>query len=139
VVEIAKLEQFEDELRKLPPLDLAVSHHFADGVYARCMYIPAGVVSTGRIHKTEHLISCIKGKGVLVTQNGRFSFEAGNVITVPAETKKAFIAEEDSILMNVHRNDDNKHDIEDIENDLTYPIDYRRSLVKEEVECLSEQ
>lgn len=139
MVEIAKIEQFEDELRKLPPLDLAVSHHFADGVYARCMYIPAGIVSTGRIHKTEHLISCIKGKGVLVTQTGRFLFEAGNVITVPAETKKAFIAEEDSILMNIHKNNDNITEVADLESELTYPVDYRRSLPVEDKKCLSEQ
>jgi len=134
MVAIEKIEHLEDEIAVLPPLDLAVSHHFADGVYARCMYIPAGVMSTGKIHKTEHLIACIKGSGVLVTQNGRFDFEAGTVITVPPNTKKAFFAKEDSILMNVHHNPDNMHEVDDLVQTLVYPADYRSNQLTTETE-----
>lgn len=136
MVDIQKIEKLEDELLTLPKLELAVSHHFTDGVYVRCLYFPAGTMATGRIHKTEHIAVCTKGKGILVTQNGRFEFAAGTVITVPADTKKAFYAEEDSIIMNIFKNDDNMDNIEAIEEKLTHPVDYRHSLLEKDEEWL---
>ena len=124
MVAIEKIEHLEDELLKIPNVELAASHHFIDGVYVRCMYLPAGCVGTGRTHKTEHLIVCTKGKVILTTQSGQYDFDAGTVIKVPPNTKKAFYGVEDSILMNIHTNKENLEDVEKLEEELVYPVGY---------------
>ena len=43
-------------------IELEVIHHFAPGMYARELRIPAGVLLTGKIHKTEHLNILAKGR-----------------------------------------------------------------------------
>ena len=36
-------------------LELPLVHYFVNGVYGREIFIPAGVLVAGRIHKTEHI------------------------------------------------------------------------------------
>ena len=44
------LSTLESKMSELP-----VRHYFCNGMYARELFIPAGIVLTGAIHKTEHL------------------------------------------------------------------------------------
>ena len=57
----------EAAIEQMPQTDCHIRHHFADGVYAREMTIPAGVVLTGAVHKTCHLSILSKGKIQLVS------------------------------------------------------------------------
>lgn len=45
----------------LSPIELETIHHFAPGLYARELRIPAGVMLTGKIHRTRHLNVVSKG------------------------------------------------------------------------------
>ena len=37
-------------------VELETKHHFSDGLYARELFIPAGVCLVGALHKTTHLL-----------------------------------------------------------------------------------
>jgi hypothetical protein len=52
---VSGFDRLEAAISGLPPVELETVHHFAPHVYAREIRIPAGVMLTGKIHKTEHL------------------------------------------------------------------------------------
>jgi quercetin dioxygenase-like cupin family protein len=99
---ISQVEAIEDELRKFPQVDLPVRHLFAEGVYARILEIPRGIILTGKIHKYSQLNVLLKGK-VQVLINGKLEMvTAPFVIVSPAGTKRIIRAFEDSRWMTVH-------------------------------------
>lgn len=95
-----KVEILEQELNQLPQVDCPISHHFAPGMYARRMSIKAGVVVTGAVHKTEHLIVIAKGRLRIVTDDGTAEVSAGDIITCKPGMKNAVVALEDSAWVN---------------------------------------
>ncbi|NBR01299.1 MAG: hypothetical protein EBT97_12810, partial [Actinobacteria bacterium] len=46
----------------LPDPDLPLWHAFAPGAYARTIFIPAGTLVVGKIHKHAHLNILIRGR-----------------------------------------------------------------------------
>ncbi|TDY26304.1 hypothetical protein B0G81_6814 [Paraburkholderia sp. BL6665CI2N2] len=62
---IGYVNRLEAEINKLPQAECPVWHHFAPGLYARQMFIRAGTVLTGAVHKSEHL--CIVSGDIDVT------------------------------------------------------------------------
>ena len=73
---IFRLEDYV--LDNLPPAELDWVHRFTPGMYAREMVVPAGVLVTGAIHKTEHLSIFLEGKMVIPDEKG-----GSKVITAP--------------------------------------------------------
>jgi hypothetical protein len=57
-------------------LELEVKHHFSDGLYARELFIPAGVCLVGALHKTTHLYTVVKGRCKVSSQFGNLDIEA---------------------------------------------------------------
>jgi hypothetical protein len=80
----AQIEEAERALAAHPGRldDLPVVHHFAPGMYARELHIPAGVMLTGKIHKTRHMNVLSAGEITVWTEDGMqrlsapFSFES---------------------------------------------------------------
>ena len=96
--------------------DKYITHFFAPGVYARQMFIPAGLVAVGKIHKTAHvsIISC--GKVSVTTENGTEIIEGPyTFINTPGE-KRAVYAHTDTVWTTIHPTDET--DIRKIEKDL---------------------
>jgi len=52
----------EELMKDMPQVDLEVIHRFAPGMYCRELIIPAGVMLTGKIHKTEHFSIMLSGR-----------------------------------------------------------------------------
>lgn len=97
-----KVEKAERLLETLPQVDCPVTHHFAPGVYMREMFIPAGVMLTGAVHKTEHLTMLVKGRLLLVNGGGGSEVVAPATLLSLAGIKRAGYAMEDSIVMTIH-------------------------------------
>ena len=95
-----KVYALEAAIVQMPQVSAEVSHHFAPGLYARRVYLTAGAVYTGAVHKTEHLIMLAKGKVEIVTEDGTATFFAGDIITCKPGMKNAVCAIEDSIWAN---------------------------------------
>lgn len=105
--------EIEATCKKQEQVDVLVEHFFANGVYARQMYLPAGVLAVGKIHKFENI--CVVSKGVVrVTTDEGF-----DVITAPATfvgkagVKRVLLALEDTIWTTFHTSIDD--DLEKIE------------------------
>ena len=56
-----KLERLDALLATLPQTYMPVTHRFSRGVYARELFIPAGTVLTGRIHKYSQINILLRG------------------------------------------------------------------------------
>ncbi len=115
------LVDLEKELLKLPQVDAPVTHHFADGVYTREMFIPRDSLIIGKRHRHE---TC----NILL--QGELSLYMGPDIPVkrikapcifnskPGAKKMAYI-HEDAIFLNIHPT--NERDLQKIEEEFIIP------------------
>lgn len=100
-----RVERLEDAVAQLPPAECGLSHHFAPGVYMREMRVPAGVVATGAVHKTEHL-TIIVGHCLLTTDDGVRTLEGHHTIKSKPGAKRAIYAIEDTVVTTIHPTDE---------------------------------
>jgi len=97
--------QLERAIGDLPDqVDMAqhTSHYFADGIYLRELFMPAGMVVTGKIHRTRHLTIISNGTVQITTDRGVEEFTGPSVFVSEAGAKKAIFAITDCVLMNPH-------------------------------------
>ena len=108
--------QIEQEILKLPQVELPLEHFHIKGVYVRKGFIPAGTMLTGKVHNFESI--SILAQGTLRITNGTDS----KIISAPytfvdkAGIKRLGYAETDCTFITIHRTDNTE--IEDIENEL---------------------
>jgi hypothetical protein len=109
------IERLEAEVLKLPQVDLHTTHALAGGVYARTIFIPAGTVLTGAVHKKDH-INILQGDITAWTEGGVRRFTGHHVLESKAGAKRAGVAHADTTWTTVCRTD--LTDIEAIEAEL---------------------
>ncbi len=97
------------------PIELEAIHHFAPGMYARELRIPAGVLLTGKIHKTEHLNILAKGRIEISNMGESKELIAPQIFVSPPGTKRAGYAHEDSVWITIHATEET--DLEQLERD----------------------
>jgi len=94
--------------------ELPLTHTFSDGVYAREIFMPKGMLIIGHIHNTTHLNIVSTGKA-LVSINGVVEeITAPYTFESKAGTRKVLYIMEDMFWTTIHRTDET--DIETIEN-----------------------
>ena len=87
-----------------------LNHYFTDPIedfndlclYGRELSVPKGMVITGALHRHPHIITLIKGKMSVASEQGRKVITAPSTWAAPAGSKRAFYAIEDSVILNVH-------------------------------------
>lgn len=92
----------EDIIKSVPQVELEVHHHFSPGVYAREMFIPAGTVLTGKIHKTEHLCIVSAGEMEIADENGVQRVCAPATFMSKPGAKRLGVAMADTVFITVH-------------------------------------
>lgn len=98
-----QIRALEGEIAKLPPAELVETHHFAHGVYGRELFIPAGTVLTGKIHRDSTLNILLQGTIRVTGEDGRISeMSAPAVFVSPPGCKKVGFAITDTRWINVH-------------------------------------
>lgn len=102
----AKVYALEAELQQCPQVDCPVVNHFAPGIYARQMTIPAGVVLTGAVHKTEHLNIVSKGRISVSTDDGMKEVSAPYTFVSKPGTKRVGFAHEETVWTTIHATDE---------------------------------
>lgn len=113
----AKVGIIEDEMRKLPQVELPVKHHFWHGGYARELTIFAGTILTGKIHKYSQLNILSDGEISVLTENGMQRIKAPFHIVTPAGTKRIAYAHTDCVWTTIHATE--LQDVEEIEQHFT--------------------
>lgn len=81
--------------------ELPVEHYQIEGVYARSLFIPAGMCAVGKIHNHEHIAILAQGTMRIFDEE----FTAPFICITPAGTKRAVYAVTDCTFINVIRTD----------------------------------
>lgn len=117
----AKVERLEAVLLQAEAegagVELQTWHHFAEGLVARTILIPAGTVLTGASHKAEHLNVC-HGDIEVTTDEGVRRLTGYHVLPALAGAKRAGLAYADTYWTTVHLNPGNERDIAALEDAL---------------------
>nr|WP_198983068.1 hypothetical protein [Herbaspirillum sp. ASV7] len=103
---LALVNRLEQEMNHMPQADIPVWNHWAPGVYARTILIPAGVMLTGAVHKTEHLC-IISGDHEFTTDEGmqRITHPHHIMLSKPG-AKRAGYSHADTYFTTVHATDE---------------------------------
>lgn len=102
--------RLEAEILKHPQVEMPVAHEHCDGVYARSMFIPAGTVATGAVHRGESFFVVRMGTLIVHTDAGPMEYQAGHMTVTRPGAKRAVIAVTDVIVTTFHANPDNETD-----------------------------
>jgi quercetin dioxygenase-like cupin family protein len=116
-----KIQQLQGVLAQLPQIETGLEHYFADGMYGRRCFIPAGSVVVGKIHRHEHFVLLIKGSARINTDRGMETISAPHVWVSPPGAKRALVTLEDCEFFTTHLNHGNERDLERIEADVIEP------------------
>lgn len=102
-------------------VDCPLKHHFAPGVYLREIFMPAGAIVIGKIHKTEHFNIVQQGRLMIFDEGGAHEIKAPcTFVSKPGIQKVLYIAE-DTIWSTVHLTEE--RDLEKLEAALIEPDD----------------
>lgn len=115
----SKIERLEGTMRRMDQVAIETKHHFAKGMYAREIFIPAGVLLTGKVHKTEHLNVCV-GDITVWTEDGMKRLTGHNTIVSKPGAKRVGYAHGDTYWTTFHVTDET--DIEKLEALLVEPL-----------------
>lgn len=120
-----KIKFLADKMAAIPQQDCPLKHYFAPGVYIREIFMPAGSIVIGKIHKTEHFNIIQKGCVTLHKEDGTREMLTGPLtfISGPGVQKVLYI-HEDTIWSTVHVTEN--RDLESLETELIEPDDYPR-------------
>jgi hypothetical protein len=95
------VERMEAILEQYPQAECPLQHKFAPGVYIREMLVPAGVIATGAVHKTEH-VTIVIGHCLLTTDEGPKEFSGYSSFVSKPGAKRAIQAIQDTIVTTIH-------------------------------------
>jgi hypothetical protein len=91
------------ELAKLKQVECPVKHMFAPGVYLREIFMPAGSIVIGKIHKTEHFNIIESGRCLIRHDDGEVeTLQAPLTFVSKAGVQKILYIEEDTVWKTVH-------------------------------------
>lgn len=111
---LEKIDVLERSMSDLPQVEITVKHHFADGLYSREMFVPAGVIVTSMIHKKETLGMLTSGEMLVWNDAGEaLHIKAPFTVKGKPGTKRVGYAITNSVWSTIHRTD--LTDLEEIE------------------------
>ena len=128
-----QIVKLETAMRECEAVEIATVHHFANGIYAREITIPAGTLLTGKVHKTEHLNIVSKGVITVWTEQGMKTVSAPFTMVSQPGTKRVGYAHEETVWTTIHAT--TERDLEKLEAELIEP----EMLACEEKLCLGSQ
>ena len=112
-----KIMALESVLKDMPQVDLKLEHYFAHGTYTRVLYLPAGTILTGKIHRFSCINIITTGKIAIITDEGEKEITGPHIFVSGSEVKKAGCVLEDTIWITVHPRS-GEENVERIENEL---------------------
>lgn len=83
-------------------LDVPITNHFSNGVYAREMKVPAGVMLVGKIHKKENLNILSEGEVTVVSIDGCKRVKAPYTFVGSPGSKRLFYMHENTTWTTIH-------------------------------------
>lgn len=90
-----KVNALEAEMRKHPQVAMRIAHYFAQGVYGRELFIPKGVLLTGKIHKYSQINILLAGEISVLVDDEMRRVCAPFIVVSPPGVKRIALAHED--------------------------------------------
>jgi hypothetical protein len=117
-----KISVLVHEFGSIPQVECPLRHYFAPGVYVREIFMPAGTIVIGKIHKTEHFNIIHRGSVLIVHDDySRERLGPSTFVSKPGVQKVLYI-EEDTVWSTIHITDE--RDLEKLEAQLIEADDY---------------
>lgn len=92
-----------NRLKTLEQVECPLKHHFAPGVYLREIFMPAGSLIIGKIHKTEHLNLLERGVCEIFHEDGTSEvLRAPLTFVSKAGVQKLLKIHEDTVWKTIH-------------------------------------
>jgi len=113
------IEQLQAAMLEMPQAEIETTHTFCNGVYAREIKIPKGVVLVGAKHKTSFFMIISQGQCKIVDGNTESILTAPCKIVSKVGAKRAIFALEDTVLTTFHPT--NETDVMKIEKAIIEP------------------
>lgn len=115
-----QIEALEDVMLELPQVECPLEHHFAPGLYARQITIPAGVMCTGKIHKDDDISVLLEGVIDVLTPDGFKRMVGPCTFVSKAGVKKLGYAHTQTVWTTIHHNPTDETDVETLEGMLVH-------------------
>lgn len=115
----AKVKALQRSMLSLPQVTLKTNHYFADGMYCREVFRPAGTLIVGKVHRKEHFYIVASGTVRITSDEGVLDITGPCVWVSRPGTKRAVLAMTDATCLTVHRTDETNLDLLEVE--LTEP------------------
>lgn len=119
--QLAKIFAMQDIIKdNAPAVPMPVQNHFAPHVYVREIFMPAGTLVVGKMHRTEHFNIITTGVVRLLNDDGSTSeVIAGDIFTSKPGVKKVLYIVEDTKWVTVHPTEST--DMQVLEKELIVP------------------
>lgn len=117
----------------LPQVECPLEHFFAPGIYIREIFMPAGTMVIGQVHKTEHFNVILEGRVRVVIDGEVHELKAPCTFVSKAGVSKVLRVLESCRWQTIHANPDNLTDIDVLESILVH----KPSIEMEKNTCLS--
>jgi hypothetical protein len=110
------VERAEAEIKRMQragevsPVTIITTHHYANGVYGREVFLPAGTLATGGVHKDDHLNVLSQGEIRVLTAEGMKQLKAPATFASKAGMKRIGVALTDVVWTTFHPNPENETD-----------------------------
>lgn len=114
-----QIKRLQAAMSELPQVELPTEHHFADGMYCRVLFRPAGTLIVGKVHRKEHFYIVCSGTVRVTTDDGMREITGPHVLVSSPGTKRAVLAVTDATCLTVHRTA--SRDVEEIEREIIEP------------------
>lgn len=132
---LTQMENAEKELLQHPQADCPVVHHFGPGVCIREVFMPAGTLAIGHKQKYEHLNLMLRGKVMVINDDGTAHVLSAPMIFVGKPGRKIGYVLEDMVWQNIYATDlKNADDVEAyfIEKSEDWRLDHEAKFAAEE-------
>lgn len=111
--------ELQANLATYPQIDPPLKHHFAEGSYGREIFIPAGSMVIGKIHRHSHVNVISMGRVFVATEFDSQVLQAPYTFVSKPGTKRAVYAITDTIWTTIHVT--NETDLQRIEDEVIAP------------------
>ena len=117
---IDKVRALEEATSRMPQVDIQTQHLLHAGMYARTIFIPAGVILTGALIKIATVL-IVQGEVIIYTGGDSVLVKGYNILPAEANRKQAFFAQTDTYLTMIFNGD--AASVEEAENMFTDEAD----------------
>lgn len=121
----ARILRFEELLSQVPGVVVGdndmmpLKHSFSTGMYVREIFIPAGSMLTGKIHRHDHPNFLMSGRVTVITEGQGIQHLEGPLAMISkAGTKRVVYAHTDVVWITVHLNPNEHRDIAKLEEEI---------------------